>query len=250
MEDNKIIRMFDKIIKNRYDDDLTNNINKIYEDFYNDNLLSYGNTIDFFKVLKDDDEEDKQEAYNNFDYKEITNIDVDTCQTINIPSFVTNLNPTKFIAFKNLKELFIENGNRYLSQSNNTLPKVYLNSSKDKLYSFSNALKEVIISNLLDRVGNSAFEHCINLETVTFEKDFSSNNTLVAGSRVFSGCYRLKKVNIKNTNFLDNYRCDNYSCPFMYGAKAYINGKEVTLNCKKHSKCYGCDIGPCVQNKV
>jgi Icc-related predicted phosphoesterase len=127
MEDNKIIRMFDEIINKRYYDDLTNNINKIYEDFYNDNLLSYGDAIEFFKVLKDDDEEGNQEAYNNFDYKEITNIDVDTCQTINIPSFVTNLNPTKFIDFKNLKELFIENGgNKYLSQSNNTLSKIYL----------------------------------------------------------------------------------------------------------------------------
>lgn len=254
MNRNKLERMFDEIIKNKYDNNLYDYINNIYCDFYNDNILSYKDIIVFFEVIKDIEgnikDTDYKKAYNNFHYKEITDIDVDECEIIKIPPFVKQISPTKFINFKSLKRLVIDNNNSYLSQSHNTLSKICLDSNNSSIYSFSNALKEVTISNSVNRIDNSAFEHCVNLETVAFKKKLSNDNKLIAGSRVFSGCYRLKRANIQNLDFLDNYVCDNYSCPFMYGAKAYINGKEVTLNCKKHSKCFGCDIGLCVQNKV
>lgn len=86
------------------------------------------------------------------------------------------------------------------------------------------SLEELVIPSSVVRIGNGAFENCVNLKKVTFHKcDHRSG-----GSRVFKGCTQLKEVHADSLDTVLNYVHDNYSSPFQYCAKLFIDGQELT----------------------
>lgn len=111
----------------------------------------------------------------------------------------------------------------------------------DKAFIENERIKEVIFSDSVKRIGNSAFYGCKNLQKVKLGKGLGQTDSM-SGSFIFYGCPKFTEIYVDSIEYIRNFKHDNN--PFTTSFDLYVGGvlfdKDVTIQ-KELTSAVGLD---------
>ncbi|MBD5170446.1 MAG: leucine-rich repeat protein [Bacteroidales bacterium] len=110
--------------------------------------------------------------------------------TITIPKSVTEIGDAAFVCGESLKDIYVEDGNRFYCSDNGVL----YNSDMTELVQCPGGRVEFDFPNTVTKIGDNAFSYCIGLTTLTIPNSVTS-----IGDCAFSYCTCLSSVTIPNS---------------------------------------------------
>lgn len=154
---------------------------------------------------------------------------IENLVSVNLPGTLTKIGDRAFEYCISLKEIVIPNEVTEIGVSafEGCGKKTDFEEIKP---SMSTGLERVMLNAKLEKIGNSAFENCINLSQINCPSSLAS-----IGNNAFAGCKSLRTITFSNLEMLGEYafwNCHNLNC---------VNLNEGLTNIPKYAFCI-CDI--------